>query len=168
MSGNKQMSKKFKALIASVIIIIAVALVGSYIYITKPYGLFQTQAAGSTITIVIVSNGSVNQISGLQVYSDSALTLPITSIAWGALSPGTSGTSIIYLKNTGNVPLTLSIATNTFVPASASTYLTLTWNRGGVLLQPQTSTPATFTLTVSNSIVGVTTFTFNIVITGTE
>jgi hypothetical protein len=84
------------------------------------------------------------------------------------LDPGATTTATIYLKNEGNVPVTLSISAGNWNPASASSYFTLTWNRGGYVLAVGASVQAVLSLAVSSSISGVTTFSFDITITATQ
>jgi len=138
--------------------IIAIAVVGLALTLTTAGLLSVTQLVSSSGTITTVNVG---------VYSDSACTLPLTSIDWGTISPGTTVTRTIYVKNTGNTQITLSMTTNGWIPTSANGPLTLTWNKEGTTLSVGQSTAATLTLTVSSSISGITTFSVNIVITGT-
>jgi hypothetical protein len=104
----------------------------------------------------------------LGVYQDSGCTVALPSVSWGTLDPGTTATATIYLKNQGNVPVTLSISAGNWNPASASSYLTLTWNRSGYVLVVGASVQAVLSLAVSSSISGVTTFSFDITITATQ
>jgi hypothetical protein len=72
------------------------------------------------------------------------------------------------VKNEGNVPVTLSVQASNWNPASAQTFLTLTWNRNGYVLAVGASVQAVLYLTVSSSISGITTFSFDITITATQ
>jgi hypothetical protein len=116
----------------------------------------QTLQSGGTVTAINVG-----------VYSDSACTQNYSNINWGTLAPGASNTSTIYIKNTGTIPVTLSMATANWVPSNASTCLTLTWNRANYVLAAGSSVSANLNLTASASAY-ITTFSFDIVITGTE
>jgi hypothetical protein len=115
----------------------------------------------------IPNTGNVKAI-GVDVYSDSACTSPITLIEWGTVNPGTTKNFTIYVKNEGNVNIVLSIVTNNWDPSSASNYLTLSWNRTGYLLSPGSSVRGVLSLSVSSSISGIESFSFDIVVTGTE
>jgi hypothetical protein len=115
----------------------------------------------------IPSSGSVTSIN-VGVYSDSACTHNLTSISWGTISPGDSVTRTAYVKNIGSAPITLSMTTASWNPTSANGPLTLTWNREGDTLNVGQVTTATLTLTVSESISGITDFSVDIIITGTE
>jgi hypothetical protein len=123
-------------------------------------------AAMQSFTRKIPSTASITAV-GLDVYSDAACTQNVTSINWGTLSPGSATNYQAYIKSTSNAPITLSLATDSWNPATASTYITLSWNyTAGTQVQPSASLPVTLTLTVNSSITGITTFTFNIDITG--
>jgi len=50
----------------------------------------------------------------------------------------------------------------------ASSYITLDWDRDDYVLSSGESVQAVLTLSVSSSITGITSFSFDIVITGTE
>jgi hypothetical protein len=132
-------------------------------------GLFLTMiTAGALVSSQTVPSGGTITAVNVGVYSNSACTNNCTSIDWGTLSPGGSTTRTIYVKNTGTVPVTLSMATTNWSPSNANNYLTLTWNRANYALAAGNSVSATLTLTVSASAGSITDFDFDIVITGTE
>lgn len=120
-----------------------------------------------TTSQTVPASGTITGIN-VGVYTDSACTLNCTSIDWGTLAPGNSTSKTIYIKNTGNIPVTLSLATSNWVPSNANTYLTLTWNRASYVLSAGASVSASLTLTASASAGSITTFSFNIIITGTQ
>jgi hypothetical protein len=138
--------------------ILAIVVVGLVLTVTTAGLLSVSQSVSSSGTITAVNVG---------VYSDSSCTQTLTSIDWGTISPGGSVTTTIYVKNTGNAPITLSMTKTNWNPASADGPITLTWNRENAVLSVGQSTAATLTLSVSYSISGITTFSVNIVITGT-
>jgi archaellum component FlaG (FlaF/FlaG flagellin family) len=102
------------------------------------------------------------------VYSDSACTTSLSSVNWGTLTPGGTITQTIYVKNTGDLSLTLGMTTSSWSSASANGPITITWNQQGIDLQPGQSIAATLTLTVSSSISDTTSFGVQICITGTK
>ena len=71
---------------------------------------------GSAVTLAVLNVQRAIPSSGMVVavnvgiYSDAACTLNLTSIDWGNVYPGGSVSRTIYVKNTGNVPMTLSMA----------------------------------------------------------
>jgi len=115
----------------------------------------------------IGSSGVVSS-ANINVYWESGCINNVTSINWGTLSPGQSKNVVVYVKNTGTVALTLALSTDGWSPAGAATYLALTWNYGGVQIQPNQVLAVTLTLTVSESIEGITDFSFTIYIAGTQ
>jgi hypothetical protein len=134
----------------------AIAIIG---LVTSVLGaLFATQTFNNTASIKTV---------GVGVYSDSACTTKVTSINWGTLSPGESRTQTIYVKNEGSVPIVLSMSVGNWTPSNANV-ITVTWNCQNSQLSAGASVQATLTLTVPTSISGVTSFSFQITITGTE
>lgn len=107
--------------------------------------------------------------SGLQVYFDSACNNPVESIEWGSISPGGTDTVTVFIKNTeSSNSLSLSLGTSDWNPTSAGQYLTLSWNQQGKVLAAGQTIEASITLAVSPSIVGVTTFSMQITVSGTS
>lgn len=138
--------------------IIAIAMVGLILTVTTAGLLSVSQQVSSSGTVTAVNVG---------VYSNEACTVNLTSIDWGTIAPGDSVTRTIYVKNTGNSQITLSMTKSGWTPAEANGPITVTWNREGTTLEPGISTAATLTLSVSSGISGIETFSVNIVITGT-
>jgi hypothetical protein len=138
--------------------IIAIMMVGLILTVTTAGLLSVSQSVSSTGTVTAINVG---------VYSDSSCTQALTSIDWGTISPGNSVTKIIYVKNTGNSQITLGMTKTGWNPTSANGPITVTWNKEGTTLSVGQYIAATLTLSVSSSISGITTFSVNIVITGT-
>lgn len=105
---------------------------------------------------------------GVGVYLESECTTPISHIDWGLMDPGSSKQFTIYVKNEGNVPIKLSMETGNWTPPVASYYITLTWDRQDYILAPGGNVSAVLTLSVSPNITGITDFSFEIAIIGTE
>jgi hypothetical protein len=112
-------------------------------------------------------SGTINAVN-LGVYTDSACTIPATSLAVGTLNPGGTATQTVYVKNTGNIPETLTMTTTNWTPTNANTYLTLTWNRQNTVLAAGAYTPATLTLTAASNTGTLTTFSCDVTLTGTQ
>jgi hypothetical protein len=103
------------------------------------------------------------------LYEDSACTVPLTNIDWGALTPGASVAKIVYIKNTQSAAaLTLSMTPTNWNPSTANGPLSITWNKQGVVLAQGQSTAATITLAVSSSTTSITSFSVQISISGTS
>ncbi len=127
-------------------------------------GLATTVLALST-SHTFTNTASIKTV-GLGVYSDSACTQKITTLSWGALSPGETKKQTVYIKNGGNIPLILSMTKGNWNPSTAASYITVSWNREGYTLPAGASTSAEITLTVSSSVSGITDFSFEITISG--
>ena len=139
--------------------IIAVAIAGILLTVTTAALLSANQTVPLSGTITAVNLG---------VYSDSDCTQNCTSLNVGTLNPGGSATQTVYIKNTGNVPETLTMTANNWNPTSASSSLTLTWNQQNTVLNAGQSIQATLTLTAASSTGSLTTFSCNVTLTGTQ
>lgn len=125
-----------------------------------------SQVASPIVTDKTVSNvGSVKAI-GVGVYWDENCTSEVSFIDWGMLEPGSGENVTVYIRNEGNSVASLSMDTSNWIPSNASYYITLSWDYGGVSISPGEVVQVTFTLSVSASIEGVTSFSFDIVVMG--
>jgi hypothetical protein len=139
------------------------------ILITYTLGLsLVSQASSAAQTSKTLSSTGKIETIGVGVYTDIQCSSPLTSIAWGTLEPGENQTVICYIKNEGDLPSTLSMYTSNWNPSSAENYLTLSWNYDGGYINPDDSVQVTFTLSVDESIEGVTSFGFDITIVGSS
>jgi hypothetical protein len=139
------------------------------ILITYTLGLsLVSQAFPAAQTSKTLSSTGTIETIGVGVYTNIQCSSPLTSIAWGTLEPGENQTVICYIKNEGDLPSTLSMYTSNWNPSSAENYLTLSWNYDGGYINPDDSVQVTFTLSVDESIEGVTSFSFDITIVGSS
>jgi hypothetical protein len=139
---------------------LAIAITGLILTMTVLVsGLFMTSQR-------IPNTGNVKAI-GVGVYWNSTCTSNVTSIDWNSLEPGASANRTVYIKNKGNTRVTLNMATGNW-SSGAYGKITLSWNREGYLLDPSSVIQAVLTLSVSSTISEVTSFSFDITITGTE
>jgi hypothetical protein len=135
--------------------------------------LIITALALAVTTAAILSNqtvplnGTINAVN-LGVYSDSGCTQAATALNVGALNPGATTNQTVYIKNTGNVPETLTMTAANWNPTNASSSLTLTWNRQNTVLNAGTSIQATLTLTAASNTGTLTTFSCDVTLTGTQ
>ena len=139
--------------------VLAIALAGLFITMTVIAAVSDSQILSLSGTIATVN---------VDAYSDSACTIPVTSLTVGTVSPGGSATQTIYIKNSGTVPVILTMATSSWNPTSASTYLTVTWNRQSATLAAGASVQAVITLTADADTGSLTTFSCSVTITGTQ
>ena len=142
------------------------ATIGAIVIIALMAVVLSTLGA-LTVSQTFSNSGSISAI-GVGVYSDSGCTTVLSSINWGTVNPGASATYTMYVKNNGTLPVTLTMTTGTWNPTNASSYINLTWNQQNYSLPAGSSVPAVLTLNVSSSISGITSFTFNVTITGTQ
>jgi hypothetical protein len=137
--------------------VVAISVIGLVVSVLG--ALMATQTFNNTATI---------RAAGVGVYSDGSCTSKVSSLSWGTLAPGESKTQTLYVKNEGSVSIVLSKSVGNWTPSGASSYITLTWNYNGSTLSAGNSIPVVFNLTVSQTISGITSFSFDITITGTE
>lgn len=132
-------------------------------------GLFLTMITAGLITTskTLTSTGSITALN-VGIYSDSGCTQNATSIDWGMIAPGNSTIRTLYVKNIGTIPIILKMTTSTWVPSTATQYLSLGWDKENYVLNPNLSVMATLTLTASSSAGNLTSFSFNIIIGGTD
>lgn len=126
-----------------------------------------TTAAVLNSSQTVPLNGSITAIN-LGVYSDSACTQTCTALNVGTINSGGTGTQTIYIKNTGNVPETLTMTASNWNPSTANSSLTLTWNQQNTVLPAGQSIQATLTLTAASNTGSLTTFSCSVTITGTQ
>jgi len=115
----------------------------------------------------VSSYGSVKAI-GVCVYWDQACTSTVSSIDWGIVEPGSNVNRTVYIRNEGSAIVNLAIATSNWNPSNASSYMTLSWNYGGQILNVGEVVKVELTLSVSPDVTGITSFSFDITITASE
>ena len=146
--------------------VLAIAIMG---VVASAFGLLvANRTIPNTGNIRVVTPPPPSQTVQLGIYADSGCTTVLSSVSWGTLDPGGSTSATAYLKNEGNVPVTLTMTYGNWTPSSASSYFTLSWDRQSYVLSVGSVVQATLTLSVSSSISGITTFSFDIIITATQ
>ena len=124
-------------------------------------------ASGALVTSTTIKTSGVLASANLGVYSDSACTQSVTSIAWGTVSPGSSASKTFFIKNIGTSQVTLSMSEMNWNPSTANGPVAVSWNQQGTTLTANQVLSATLTITVSSSASGFSTFGVDVVITGT-
>lgn len=119
-----------------------------------------------TITVRIPGRGRIKTVN-IGVFADENCTMPVTEIDWGTIPPGGFSQAGIYIKNTGNTPVNVSLATENWDPPECPNYISLSWDLTNMTFSPGEVRYTTLTLTVASNISGITDFCFDIVITGT-
>ena len=146
----------------SIVVFTAMGLVLTY----STAGLISFQKANSSVNRHLPSSGNIAAIN-VGLYSDYACTQNLDSIDWGDIAPGESVNRVIYLKNTGNTQIALSMTASNWNPSIANGPITITWNREGALLDQDEVISATLTLETMEDMLGITTFYVSILIVGT-
>jgi len=131
-------------------------------------GLF----VGSAVTYAVmqwtwrISSRATLKLMGVGVYKDVNCTIPVLEIDWGIVEPGESKNLSASIKNESNVPINLTMWTESWNPANASSFITFSWDYSVSEIPVDASIPATFVLNVDPATVGIDTFSFIIVIVG--
>jgi len=123
---------------------------------------------GLLSTVFPIGSTGVIASAGIRVYRELECINNVSLINWQTLSPGQSKDVTVYVKNTGTVPLSLDFNATNWSPPGSSTYFDLSWDYTGAQIQPNQVLAVKFTLSVSQYIQGITSFSFDIYITGTE
>jgi len=115
---------------------------------------------------VVPNSGLVKGIM-VGIYWNSACTNLTSSINWGMLEPGSNKTVQVYVRNEGNAIITLSKTVQNWNPSSASSYMTLNWDYKGQSLSVNQVLMTSLTLIVSQTISGISSFSFDLTVIGT-
>lgn len=132
-------------------------------------GLFLTATTIGLLSVsqVVPFDGTITTLN-VGVFIDQQCTQNATSMSWGGVYAGESQTMTIYVKNTGDSPLTLSMNILDWEPSYASSVLSMTWNRENTVIDSGQVTQATLTLSVSSNPGALSSFNYNMLITGTS
>ena len=123
---------------------------------------------GTLLGQVTLPNLGTVKTTGVGVYWDNGCSNSVTSINWGTVEPGSTNDVTVYIKNEGNAAETLSSTAENWNPSIASTYMTLTWDYAGQVIDVGEVVQVTLSLSVSDTIEGITSFSFDIVIIGSD
>ena len=124
--------------------------------------LMVTQVTSLIIASKTIPNVGSLRTVGVGVYFDAALTNKVSSIDWGALDLGSNKNVTVYIRNEGNSAASLTMNTANWNPSTTSNYMTLTWNYGGQSVNVGAVIQVKLILAVSNSVAGITNFSFDI------
>ena len=114
---------------------------------------------------VRIQGGGVIRTVGLEAFLDSDLTIKATTLDWGLMSPGDSSNVTLYLKSSSTIPAEIMFSTENWEPSAAQPFFNLLWDYNNQLLSPNQVISVIFTLQVSENVTGVTTFTFDLILT---
>jgi len=120
----------------------------------------------TTASRTIISRGAMKAV-GVEVYWDSGCTDVVTAVNWAILEAGASLAKTIYVKNTGNAPVTLSMTCSGWDPPETVDHFTTSWDKEDAVITPGAVVAVVLTLSVSEAIYGIADFSFIITIEGT-
>ena len=127
--------------------------------------LVYTTVSVNILSTTIGSGGTVKTVD-VGVYWDEGCSDPVSYLDWGMVDPGYQKNVTIYVRNQANVPVSISLDTVNWDPPNASSYITLSWDYSGQLLELDGSIEVTLTLSISSSLRDIDDFDFGIVIAG--
>jgi hypothetical protein len=128
---------------------------------------------GTTAMSLLIANQTIPNVGnvravGVGVYWEYTCDTNVTSIDWGYLEPGETKNVTVYIRNDGNTAVILTMTTDNWSPTSAPVYISISWNRQNHILTPNTVVETVINLSVSPNITDITSFSFDLIITGTE
>ena len=115
--------KRVEALL--ILIVLACTVYTSYSATAYLVGSYTIHMTGNVYTL------------NVEAFWDSECTNRCETIDWGWFHPGDTKNVTIYLRNAGNVNVTLSLSIANWSPAEAASYISLSWNREGYLMTEQ-------------------------------
>jgi len=124
---------------------------------------YDSDGDGYLDTTAIVEDVAPPSVT-IGIYHEAACLTDVTAIDWGDIEAGASKTVTVYVKNLGETAVTLALDTQNWSPPEAQTYMSVDWDYGGGLLDPDAVLPVQLILTVSPEIMDITTFSLEIVI----
>jgi hypothetical protein len=116
----------------------------------------------STISI------SAIEVNGVGVYWDINGNNEATEIDWGTLNPGSVKNIEVYVRVEREEPTYLILSTTNWNPPNAFDYITLRCNYVGQQIDPGEALQITLTLSISRHIKGISSFSFDILFTGSD
>ena len=102
----------------------------------------------------------------IDVYSDSDCTKSVSNVDWGEIAAGSTINRIVYVENNGDYEVTLGLSTENWNPFEAMVDITLDWNYDGTYLEVGEVRQVIFSLSVASGIGSISSFSFDIVVTG--
>ena len=113
-----------------------------------------------------VSNVGRIKTIGVGVYEESQCLNALTFIDWGVLEPSETKAYSCFVRNEANVPIILNMTCEKWLPVNASSFIFLGWDYVGHMLEVNEVVGVLLSLSVSPNIAGITSFSFDILISG--
>jgi hypothetical protein len=163
-----QITPTISAVLAVVILVIAFLFTTGYLE-----KIFLVSSVGKII-IRTPTGGYAppGEESGLGIYEDPNMTIPVTVIDWGTITPYSvvSKNKNLYFVNLRDNPIKMNLSAQNWKPEQISRYMWLIWNYNNLPLRKMNVTLITFMLYVNGTIKeivpsnGILEFSFDIVI----
>ena len=127
----------------------------------------------SILTLSTTLNGttSVSAIiaNEVGVYWDINCNNPVHQVDWGILNPGSVRDEPVYVQGEGAEPTYLNLSTTNWDPPNADDYITLRCNYAGQKIDPYDDVlQLTLTIDISRYIKGISNFSFDILLSGSD
>jgi hypothetical protein len=123
---------------------------------------------GTLLGQVTLPNLGTVKAMGVGVYWDSDCSNTVTSVNWGTVAPGSTNYVTVFIKNEGDAAETLSSTAENWNPSTASMYMSLSWDYAGQVIVVDGVIEVKLSLSVSSAIEGITSFSFDIIIVGSD
>jgi hypothetical protein len=102
----------------------------------------------------------------IDVYEDSSCSTVLTSVDWGEIEAGESTTASLYVLNSGDSSVVLGLSLENWSPGTAEDYMSLYWDYDGSSISSGNGVDIVLTLDVDVDCPELSSFSFDIVITG--
>lgn len=102
------------------------------------------------------------------VYWDKNCSDAVSSVNWGYAKPGSTRDIIVFVKNEGNISITLSMSTSNWNPSEATSFVHLSWNYTGETIEQYQILPVTLSLNVDANIEEILDISFDTNIEGSQ
>jgi hypothetical protein len=112
----------------------------------------------------VVQAGSMKGIE-VGIYWNQACTNRTLSLNWGSINASSSNNLTVYVRNEGNSAVSLALNTSNWTPSTIPSYISLNWNYTNQVLSTDEVIPIQLTLTVYPTIIDITNFSFETIIT---
>ena len=118
-----------------------------------------------SVTEEVSFEGTITTLN-VGLFLDQQCTQNCDSMSWGGIYIGESASKTIYVKNTGDATVELSMSMTNWIPESANGPISMIWNRENYILDPNETIQATLTLTISENTIDISNFGYKMLITG--
>jgi len=136
------------------------------IVITLIFVIFSSQVivAQFSSSRTIGSRGTMQVAVGVGVYWDVNCSVPVSSLDWGSVFPGSVKNITVFIRNEGDEPSTLFLRATNWSPLKASNFMVLNWDYSNPVVYSRQTFKVVLTLSVASVAEGVKDFSFDVII----